>query len=90
MLLHINNKPVKSSFTPNLFINPRYFPFGNKMVELEPDKCMLCGGCVAVCPTDCITVYEAFMDIDQNDCTNCGSCVTVCPVGAMAVINVKA
>jgi NAD-dependent dihydropyrimidine dehydrogenase PreA subunit len=63
---------------------------GSKMVELEPDKCMLCGGCVAVCPTDCITVYEAWMDIDQGDCTNCGACVKLCPVGAMEIVKVKA
>lgn len=55
------------------------------MVDLEPDMCMLCGGCVAVCPVNCITVYEAWVDIDQDTCTDCGSCVTVCPVGAMSV-----
>lgn len=60
------------------------------MVDLEPDKCMLCGGCVAVCPTDCITVYEAWMDINQGDCTNCGACVKVCPVGAMEIVKAKA
>jgi NAD-dependent dihydropyrimidine dehydrogenase PreA subunit len=60
------------------------------MVELEPDKCMLCGGCVAVCPVDCITLYEAWMDIDQDECTNCGVCVSVCPVGAMDVKSAKA
>jgi len=59
------------------------------MVEFEPDKCMLCGGCVAVCPADCITVYEAWVDIDNGECTNCGACVKVCPVGAMNIIKAE-
>ena len=60
------------------------------MVELEYDKCMICGGCVAVCPVDCITIYEAWVDINNDECTNCGACVKVCPVGAMNIVKVKA
>ncbi|UCE39226.1 MAG: 4Fe-4S binding protein [Thermoplasmata archaeon] len=63
---------------------------GREMVDLEYDKCMLCGGCVAVCPADCITVYEAWLDLDNNKCTNCSACVKVCPVGAMSIPEAKA
>jgi NAD-dependent dihydropyrimidine dehydrogenase PreA subunit len=39
---------------------------------------------------NCITVYEAWVDIDQDTCTDCGSCVSVCPVGAMSVDKARA
>jgi ferredoxin len=60
------------------------------MVKVDPDKCMLCGGCVAVCPTDCITVYEAWLDLKGEECKECGACVKLCPVGAMVSIKAKA
>ena len=45
---------------------------------------MLCGGCVAVCPKDAITVYDVCLIVDKDRCVDCGNCVTVCPVGAMS------
>jgi ferredoxin len=54
------------------------------MVECDQDKCMFCGGCVAVCPKDAIIVYEARVEIDKEKCIDCGNCATVCPVGAMS------
>ena len=54
------------------------------MVVLDPEKCMLCGGCAAVCPADCITVYEACLEIGSELCTDCGACIKICPMGAMA------
>lgn len=53
------------------------------MATCDLDKCMFCGGCVAVCPKDAIIVFETKVVIDGERCVDCGNCVTVCPVGAM-------
>ncbi len=45
-------------------------------------KCLWCGGCVSVCPTSAITLYERIIDVDDN-CNGCGICLRFCPVGAM-------
>ena len=56
------------------------------MVIHDKEKCMLCGGCVAVCPrTDVLELYDAFLEVNNDKCTNCGECVKVCPVEAMSL-----
>jgi formate hydrogenlyase subunit 6/NADH:ubiquinone oxidoreductase subunit I len=47
------------------------------------DKCMVCGGCAAVCPTNAITAYRSWIDINKSSCGNCGTCAKICPVGAI-------
>ena len=42
--------------------------------------CDLCGGCVAVCPLNAITITSTQRLIDENLCTNCGICIQICPV----------
>jgi ferredoxin len=53
------------------------------MVTCDLERCMFCGGCVAVCTKDAIVVYELKVAIDPERCIDCGNCITVCPVGAM-------
>ena len=54
------------------------------MVGYDPEKCMLCGGCVAVCPRlDVLILYDAFLEYHEENCINCNACVKICPVGAM-------
>ncbi|HUI30511.1 MAG TPA: NADH-dependent [FeFe] hydrogenase, group A6 [Candidatus Acidoferrales bacterium] len=63
----------------------------------DPNKCILCGRCVAVCAT-VQTVYaidftrrgnkskvSTYMDkgLGNVACTNCGQCALVCPTGAI-------
>ncbi len=63
----------------------------------DPDKCILCGRCVAVC-SEMQTVkaidfagrglkskISTFMDMGLGvvACTNCGQCALVCPTGAI-------
>ncbi|RLF49852.1 MAG: ferredoxin [Thermoplasmata archaeon] len=55
----------------------------SKKVRHNADKCMLCGGCVAVCPANAITLYETVLVVDEDACIGCGECVRVCPMGAM-------
>ena len=69
----------------------------NGVIIRDPNKCILCGRCVAVCQ-EVQTVYalefanrgfdttvKPFMDNALADtvCTNCGQCTNVCPVGAL-------
>ncbi len=46
--------------------------------------CLFCGGCVAICPVDCIIVLENEWTVQQS-CTDCGLCAKICPVGALYV-----
>lgn len=48
-----------------------------------PEKCCYCGGCVGVCPVNCITLKETRIEIDNEKCINCQACVRICPVEAM-------
>lgn len=64
------------------------------MIELpllDEARCSGCGDCVAVCPTDCLTMQGAtpFL-IRPNDCVSCGLCVLVCPSVALSLAEVSA
>jgi len=66
-------------------------------VMLDPDLCILCGGCVDICPEDCIRIVDtARLDgveppgvpasalvIEETRCIRCALCVERCPPGAL-------
>lgn len=43
------------------------------------------GGCIDVCPMDCIhgTDADRMLYIDPEDCIDCGACVPACPAEAI-------
>ena len=55
-------------------------------LKLDPDKCIGCGMCVAVCP-------HGVFDLDHNKakiiardmCMECGACAKNCPASAVVV-----
>ncbi len=60
------------------------------------EKCIACGLCGAVCPSQCIHIYTREDDLEQKKvidryeiealrCVYCGFCVEACPVGAIAL-----
>lgn len=59
------------------------------------EKCVACGLCAAVCPSQCIALYTAEgpgqqkiaerYEVDTLRCLFCGLCVEACPVGALAL-----
>lgn len=59
------------------------------------EKCVACGLCGAICPSQCIYIYTKEDDdhkkvIDRYEiellrCVYCGFCVEACPVGAIAL-----
>lgn len=64
---------------------PRFF-YIKPMIDLK-DKhdCCGCSACMAVCPTDCISMREdgegfLYPVTDSGKCINCGLCAKVCPV----------
>ena len=54
------------------------------MPTWQADKCIYCGLCQVVCPTQAITVDKEkhTLQYRSNDCVYCGKCVTNCPVSA--------
>ncbi len=69
-------------------------------IMLEPSLCILCGLCVDVCPTDCITIARAdhlelgtedqsVLLLDEDQCIRCGLCVNRCPPGALSMVNAQ-
>lgn len=54
-------------------------------LEVDPDDCVGCGRCQAVCPNDTIeTCADGVRDIDTTECLTCFSCSDACPVDAIS------
>ena len=61
--------------------------------ERGKTKCVACGLCMAVCPSQCITIETAedeegrrvplCYELDASRCVFCGFCEEACPVGAI-------
>ncbi len=56
------------------------------MIEVDSCKCLYCGGCVGLCPTDALTLYETRLEVG-DECNDCGICIQFCPVGALEIKN---
>lgn len=53
-------------------------------VLVDDNKCISCGGCVAVCPTLALDMRGGVEIIVDNDkCIDCNLCVRFCPVAAL-------
>ena len=63
-------------------------------VMLDAALCILCGLCVDVCPTNCITIARAdtiglgeetqsVLLLGEDQCIRCGLCINRCPPGAL-------
>ena len=57
--------------------------------EIDEKQCLACGGCIAVCPRDAITMYSSKAIIDKEKCTSCSICIKICPIGAISGEKVK-
>ncbi|MFQ6002606.1 MAG: DUF362 domain-containing protein [Candidatus Zixiibacteriota bacterium] len=57
------------------------------MVELDPELCGHCGGCVAVCPYEALELFVSGLLIRKELCTLCQNCVIFCPAGALKIKN---
>ena len=53
------------------------------VVKNNSSKCVYCGACVGVCPTQALMLKDVRIVVDEAKCISCGACVKICPVGAM-------
>lgn len=69
-------------------------------IMLAPELCILCGLCVDVCPTDCISIVRAdhaghgtpaqsALLLDEELCIRCGLCINRCPPSALVMVHAK-
>lgn len=57
-----------------------------KLIEVDTEKCISCGSCVALCPVEAIAFdEEAAVVFNKEKCvgSTCSACVDACPVRAI-------
>ena len=52
------------------------------MITINVDACLVCGGCIDICPKTAILMVDDNIMIDYEKCGECKICVEVCPVNA--------
>ena len=52
------------------------------MAVINTKICVVCGGCIELCPTTAIRMIDDQVNINMGKCIDCGICVKVCPVNA--------
>tara|TARA_B100000029_G_C17492987_1_gene929780 strand:+ start:1222 stop:1401 length:180 start_codon:yes stop_codon:yes gene_type:complete len=57
------------------------------MIRIIENKCDFCGACVAVCPADCIDLFESDIKIIHDICIDCDLCVYICPIDVLETVN---
>jgi len=60
-------------------------------IRKDEDRCVHCGACTAVCPTDALFVDgpEKKVVLDRDMCVACGNCVKVCTVQCIELFLLK-
>jgi formate dehydrogenase (NADP+) beta subunit len=68
-------------------------------ITLEPSLCILCGGCVDICPEDCIRIVPikdlegisapatpaSALVLQEDRCIRCSLCIDRCPTDALSM-----
>ena len=52
-------------------------------ISLDRSKCVVCGACTAVCPTEALIIIGMELNFLNVKCIACGLAEHVCPVGAI-------
>ncbi len=57
----------------------------NKSIIRDEDKCIDCGACTAVCPSNALTMDENNeLKFDKEKCLVCELCIKACPLGIIS------
>jgi formate dehydrogenase (NADP+) beta subunit len=69
-------------------------------IWLDVDLCILCGGCVDICPEDCIRIVPmeevagetsegpaSALILQEERCIRCGLCIERCPTDALSMVD---
>ncbi|MDW8033777.1 MAG: 4Fe-4S binding protein [Nitrososphaerota archaeon] len=56
-----------------------------KYIEIDAEKCIDCGACTGVCPTDALTLDpdNKKLVVKEEKCILCGNCLKECPRNAV-------
>lgn len=60
-----------------------------KLIEVNSERCIDCGGCFSLCPVGAIAFEKDFSVVfDEQKCTGspCGLCVDACPTRAIKLV----
>jgi len=52
-------------------------------IEINENKCGLCGLCLKICPYNAITIEADKISVDKFKCKGCGTCASICPTNAI-------
>ncbi len=52
-------------------------------IEINENKCGLCGLCLKICPYNAITIELDKISVDKFKCKGCGTCASICPTNAI-------
>ena len=52
------------------------------MVGIDTKICLVCGGCIDICPKTAIQMVDDQVIVIPEKCIDCKICVKICPVGA--------
>ncbi|MGM0575884.1 MAG: carbamoyltransferase C-terminal domain-containing protein [Myxococcota bacterium] len=56
---------------------------GEPPIRVDPDRCIECGACAAVCPVDYLDAEGRPTTDDPDACIRCYDCVELCPTDAL-------
>ena len=60
-----------------------------KLIDVDTEKCFSCGGCIALCPVEAISMdKDSTVQFDKEKCvgSTCSICVDACPARAIKSI----
>ena len=58
-----------------------------KNITNNVEKCVDCGACIALCPTQAISFKDDYsIKVNSDKCIRCGVCVEACPLRALEIV----